>query len=125
MPTTFRGLSLFDSGPNRFKVMETGRLFVVPLVGLNTGNPFLLEVDVKEAEYEQVGRLVAATESALWMLSDAIQAEAELQAKGDLVLPSGRTFPGLNMLRYDPGEVVDRGRLFSMAYRIEYRKTVI
>jgi len=118
---TFRGLSLFDSGPHRVRLRLAGRLYLPPLVGDNQLTS-TLDADKAELELEQTGRLVSSTEPSLWSLVDAIVAESEGTSVGTVALDGGQSYAGMRMLRFLPGEAVDRGRVFSVGYAIEYRR---
>jgi len=39
---------------------------------------------------------------------------------GTLVLPNGRSFTGMSLLRFKPESAFDRGRTVSVAYRVDY-----
>jgi len=56
----------------------------------------------------------------LWDQIDAIRAPAEAALTGTLVLPNGRSFTGMSLLRFKPESAFDRGRTVSVAYRVDY-----
>jgi hypothetical protein len=120
MAVSFLGQGLFDSGPHRVRETRAGRLVTPPNSGDNFTS-FTLDLAPLELRLEQTGRLVAADVAQLAALSDAIRAVAEGEVGG--VLTDGvRSWPSVRMLRYEPGETVDRGRTVSMGYRIDYRQ---
>ena len=119
MGSTFAGLSLFDSGPHRFVVGRLGRLtrgpFRTPL-----DLPVTTDEGVREVLVIQTGRLVAATNAALWQLVDAIQTQSELPLTGTLVDHHGRVWLNMTLFRFQPGEQIDRGRKVSLEYEARY-----
>jgi len=121
MASTFAGLSLFDSGPHRFSIRGVGRHWLDPDQGQNSAAQ-TWDRAVRELQVEQRGRLIGADEADLWSQVDAIRAQAELPRTGTLVDHSGRSWPGLTMLRFEPEDRVDRGRVVSVGYRVVYRE---
>lgn len=119
MASTFAGLSLFNSGPHRFALGRVGRLTRAPFTsGLEL--PYTTNEAKRELTILQTGRLIAASNSALWALIDAITAEAELPRTGTLIDHHGRSFANLTLIAFRPDERIDRGRTFSLAYRCTY-----
>jgi hypothetical protein len=121
---TFLGLDLFSSGPHRLRVVLAGRFYLPPLANINN-NANTLDITTAELEIEQRGRLVAGSDTALWQLYQAIADVAEAASGGTLALDSGQQWTDMRMLRFLPGETVDRGRLVSMPYTIEYRRIAL
>ncbi len=121
MSTTFAGQSLFNSGPHRFDIGPAGRHLTQPLRGSNF-NTYTRDDAPLELDIIQTGRLIATTESALWALYDAVKAKAEAPTTGALVDHSGRSWPSMTLVSFDPAAPVDRGRVFSLAYRARYLK---
>ncbi len=121
MTSTFNNQPLFNSGPHRFHVRAVGRLTTAPLRGSNF-NPSTRDDAVLELEITQTGRLIAATEAALWSLFDTARAVAEGTTPGTLVDHSGKSWPAMRLLRIDPIGPVDRGRVFSLPYTARYLK---
>ena len=121
MASTFAGFSLFDSGPHRFIVGRLGRLTRGPF-STPTEDPFTTDEAVREVVIVQTGRLVASTNAALWALVDAIKSHAELPRTGTLVDHHGRSWTGMTLHRFDPADRVDRGREYSLGYRVMYLK---
>ncbi len=119
MASTIGGQALFNSGPHRFTVGRIGRLtrgpFQTPL-----DNPFTSNEGVRELLLVQTGRLVAASEAALWTLVDTIKTQVELPRNGILVDNSGRNWTNMTLFRFDADDRVDRGREFSLGYAALY-----
>lgn len=116
MGSTFKNLPLFDSGPHRFAVGRQGQLVVseLSLGGLGSGSLYL---GLVELSVTVTGRLVAASESALWALRDAIAAQlVDPPAPGTLVDHHGRAWTGMSFVRFEPADRTDRGRVWSLAY---------
>ncbi len=116
MPSSFKSIDLFGSGPHRFAVGAQGEQVLsnlrnpIPLPGSTPIGPLELVVKV-------TGRLVAASESALWALRDAITAEfAHPPVPGTLVDHHGRTWTGMCFVTFEEGDRTDRGRTRSVEY---------
>ena len=118
--STFAGLGLFNSGPHRFALKALGALWVPPLAL----DPLQSRVEVfavnLELQIKQTGRLTALTEADLWSQVEAIRARVNARTLGTLVDNAGQTWAGMTLLTFRPGEQVDRGRLFSLAYTADY-----
>lgn len=119
MASTFSGQSLFNSGPHRFDVGSAGRYLTAPLRGSNAFT-YTRDDAKRELEIVQSGRLVATSESALWSLYDAVRAHAEAPTKATLVDHSGRSWTNMTMVSFDLLGPVDRGRVYSVSYRVRY-----
>ncbi|MBN4052714.1 hypothetical protein JYU07_00360 [Roseiflexus sp. AH-315-K22] len=124
--SSFKAKDLFGSGPHRFEVMPEG-VFVVSntdIEGMPTaGSTALGQV---ELEVHVVGRLVAASDAALWSLRDAITAElvypTPAGTAGSLVDLNGRTWTGMKIIAFEPTGLTDRGRQVTLGYRAVFRK---
>lgn len=121
MASSFLSLPLFNSGPHRFDAGPVGRLTTAPFRGSNFV-PATRDDAVLELTITQTGRLVAASEAALWTLYDAIRAVAEGVTAGTLVDHSGRSWASMRLVSFDAAGPVDRGRAFSLGYRCVYRR---
>lgn len=119
MGSTFGSLALFDSGPHRFVEGSMGRLTLPPLSGAN-GLPHTQDYGERELVIFQSGRLVAPDDAALWAQVDAIRAEAESTNARTLTDHHGRSWAGVELIRFSPGERIDRGRRVSLAYTAVY-----
>lgn len=119
MTSTFGGIAYFNSGPHRFVVERLGRLVQGPFeTGLDLA--FSTDRGPKELAMLQTGRLIAPTNAALWTLIDAIQSRCEGTLAGTLVDHHGRAWTGLRMIAFQPEDRIDRGRVYSLAYRVRY-----
>lgn len=122
MPSSFKSLPLFSSGPHRFAVEMQGQL-VVPKLRLGiqmSGSGWL---GLEEPTILLTGRLVASTESALWALRDAITAQlVEPPVAGTLIDNAGRSFAQMSFISFTPSDRTDRGRVFSLAYTARFRR---
>ncbi len=124
--SSFKTKDLFGSGPHRFKLMPGGG-FVATNTDINAtptaGSTALGQV---ELEIHVVGRLVAASESALWTLRDAVTAElvypTPAATAGSLVDLDGRTWTGMKFISFEPLGCTDRGRQVTLRYRAVFRK---
>lgn len=119
MPSSIDGQTLFDSGPERFVVKPVGSLFVPPL-SINEVQTTTTIFGDLELWIVQTGRLVGDDDDGLWDQIDAIRAQAEAALTGTLALPNGRSFTGMSLLRFKPESAFDRGRVVSVAYRVDY-----
>jgi hypothetical protein len=117
MPSSFKSLDLFGSGPHRFRVLPEGEL-VVPNTRLNPLQPGSTGAGLLELSIEVHGRLVASSESALWILRDAITSLlVHPPALGTLIDSQGRSWTTMSFVRFETGDRTDRGRVRSIAYR--------
>jgi hypothetical protein len=116
MASTFKGLGLFNSGPHRFALGPQGEYVLINArltptqAGSTPIGPLELTVIVK-------GRLVAAGESALWTLRDAVTAQlTDPVQTGTLIDHHGRTWTDMSFVRYEEGDRTDRAREWSIGY---------
>lgn len=128
MASSFKGLDLFGSGAHRF-VMSRQGLYAVPLsvVGGNPAQAGSAWFGDLEPEVHVLGRLVAASESALWTLRDAITAQsdsANTPVPGTLVDAHGRSWASMSLYRYEEIGPVDRGRVWSVGYTARFRRFI-
>ena len=119
MPSTIAGQTLFGSGPERFVVKPVGKLFLPPLAldALQTSTVVIANLEVWVV---QTGRLVADDDAGLWSQVDLIEQRARAALTGTLVLPTGRSWTGMTLLRMRPEGQVDHGRRVSLSYRADY-----
>ena len=121
MASTFAGFALFNSGPHRFAPGRLGRLVRGPFqTALEL--PYSVDEGVLELVIVQTGRLVAASNGALWALVDAVRTRVEAPTTGTLVDHSGRSWAGLTLYRLELEDRVDKGRVWSVGYRVVYLK---
>lgn len=119
MPSSFKGIDLFGSGPHRFAQLKQGVQFVnnaAPAPGTTPLGKWELVVVV-------TGRLIAASEAALWSLRDAVTAQLLYPIMaGTLIDLHGRTWTGFSFVTFTERDRVDRGRVRSLGYVAEFRK---
>lgn len=123
MSSTFNGQGIFNSGPHRFSTGPQGESMVsnfvigaLPPNGTTAQGPRELDVIV-------TGRLVAPSESSLWMLRNAVAAQlTHPPTAASLVDHFGHTWTGLSFIEYKEEDQTDRGRVTSVAYRAVFRK---
>ncbi len=122
MASSFKGDDIFGSGPHRFGMGRQGS-FLVTDAQIASPGPNSYPVGVQELDIVVKGRLVAASEAALWTLRDAVTAMLiNPPTAGSLIDLAGRTWTGMSFIRYEEAEVVDRGRVWSVAYVATFRK---
>ena len=125
MSSSFKGLDLFGSGPHVFEVGRQGRRVVaLSTVSGDASVPGTFESGDWELRVSVHGRLVAASESALWTLRDAITAQAAFEVVGgDLIDQHGRIWSGVKLLGVEWSGAIDRGRVLSVGYTAEFGVT--
>lgn len=118
MPSSFKGLDLFGSGPHRFAVAKEGNYILFDEFTGDTDAGGLIDLDVVVT-----GRLVAASEPALWSLRDAITGQIfSNPAGGTLVDLHGRSWSSMVFIGFTPGDRTDRGRRRSLSYKAVFRR---
>lgn len=126
MPSMYDGSPLFESGPHRFEVQRQGQtetppgtsptLQSPPSAKWNQIGPVQLSITVR-------GRLVAASEAALWTLRDAMTGElTSSPSAATLEDGQGRSWPSMWMVGYRELGPVDAGRTWSIGYEAVFRK---
>jgi len=122
MASSFKGVDLFGSGPHRFALGRQGQLMLTRLY-LGDISPGTIPIGLRELDVIVAGRLVAASESALWTLRDAFVAQLEESpTPGTLIDPHGRTWADMTFIDWREGDRTDRGRVRSMAYVAVFRR---
>jgi hypothetical protein len=122
MPSSFKSVDLFGSGPHRFAVARRGQAISSELFD-SPPQPGSHYYGLIELEVAVTGRLVAASESALWALRDAIAAQLlDPPEPGTLVDLHARSWPDLSLISFTPADRTDRGRAVSLAYEAKFRK---
>jgi len=120
MPSSFDSTDLFGSGPHRFLV----RAFGEQLLHKADADPYAAgeqAIGKLDGEVLVRGRLVAADESGLWGLVDAIAAKlTDPPLVADLVDLHGREFKDYSFISFTPRHPIDRGRTFSLAYEARF-----
>ncbi|MEL6499235.1 MAG: hypothetical protein AAF937_12935 [Planctomycetota bacterium] len=123
MPGSFGGVDLFGSGPHRFQEGRSGYLVLPQDFG---GTPSTQNASFGEFQLwvHVRGRLVAASDAALWALRDAIAVSLDVNGAesdaADLVDEQGRTWTGMRFVRIEWAEEVDRGRRVSVGYEARF-----
>jgi hypothetical protein len=122
MPSSYKSLDLFGSGPHRFAVARQGQALSSELF-LPTPASGTLYRGLVELAITVTGRLVAADDAALWTLRDAIAAQLlDPPAPGTLVDLRGRAWSDLSFVGFTPADRTDRGRVTSLAYEARFLK---
>jgi hypothetical protein len=120
MASSFKSINLFGSGPHRFAESATSEVLQSELFQSipNSGSQY---IGLGELAVVVTGRLIASGESALWTLLDAIKAQViDPPAPGTLVDTHGRSWSTMSLVRVTPGDRVDRGRVWSLAYEARF-----
>lgn len=122
MASSYKSLDLFGSGPHRFAVRAEGEL-VVGVLSLGTPTSGSVALGPLELEVVITGRLIAASDAAMWTLRDAITAQfAPPLSPGTLVDHHARSWSNMSFIRFEPVDRTDRGRTTSLAYRAVFRR---
>lgn len=122
MSSSFKGKDLFGSGPHRFAQSRQGQV-MLSWISLGTTQPGTVAIGLTELDVLVTGRLVAAGESALWTLRDAIVAELEESpAEGVLIDLHGHQWDEMTFIDFREGDRADRGRVVSLAYEAVFRR---
>lgn len=122
MPSSFKGHDLFGSGPHRFAQRRQGQV-MLSWIQLGSTQPGTVPIGLTELDVVVTGRLVAATESALWVLRDAIVAEFEESPKpGTLIDLHARPWGDMTFIDYVEADRTDRGRVWSLGYTATFRR---
>lgn len=120
--SSFKSKDLFGSGPHRFALGPQGQLSW-PNTRFDIFDPGTIPLGLLELDITVTGRLVAAGESALWTLRDAITAELlNPPAAGTLIDSTGRSWTNRSFISYQEADRVDRGRAWSIGYVAVFRR---
>ena len=118
----FRKKDLFGSGPHRIAVGVQGNS-VVPNVLIGGPPPGSTPQGVRELDVIVRGRLVATSESALRNLREAITDLIDQPPiTGELIDTVVRAWPDMSLISYTEDDRVDRGRVWSLAYTVVFRR---
>lgn len=121
MASSFKGKDLFGSGPHRFAQDRQGQV-MVSWISLGTTQPGTVALGLTELDVIVKGRLMAASESALWALRDAIVAEfEESPTSGTLIDLHGHQWGDMTFIDFREEDRTDRGRVWSMGYEAVFR----
>ncbi len=122
MASSFKGVDLFGSGPHRFSQARQGQLMLTRLY-FGDISPGTIPIGLREPDVIVAGRLVAASESTLWTLRDAVVAQLqESPTPGTLVDRHGRSWSNMTFIDWREGDRTDRGRVRSVAYVAVFRR---
>ncbi|MFG0284168.1 MAG: hypothetical protein ACF8R7_07065 [Phycisphaerales bacterium JB039] len=120
--SSFNSLDLFGSGPHRFQEGRRGQVWVEPDQASPAGNSTTL-LGERELDVVVTGRLVAATEAALWDLRDDITDQlTDPPTSATLVDQAGAQWTDMSFLEFRVDDRIDRGRAFSVGYRALFRR---
>ena len=122
MPSSFKSLDLFGSGPHRFAAAKRGELILSHLA-LDVFDAGSAPLGLLELDLIVRGRLIAASESDLGTLRDAITAQLlHPPVPGTLIDLHGRAWSGMSFISYQEADRVDRGRAWSVEYTAVFRR---
>lgn len=125
MSSSFKSVDLFGSGPHRFSMGEQGKYVVALRAFSDPSVPGSAAFGDEELEVIVRGRLVAASDSALWTLRDAVTAEAAFAGTpGTLIDHHGRSWASMSLISYAEADRTDRGRVVSVGYEAIFRSFV-
>lgn len=122
MPSSFKSIDLFNSGPHRFNIGRQGELFLPAYLtgGSGAGSTLL---GLLELEVVVTGRLVATSEAGLWTLRDALTAQlAHPPVPGTLIDSHARSFAAMSFLTIQWDDRTDRNRTTSITYKAIFRR---
>ncbi|MEN0019374.1 MAG: hypothetical protein AAF747_00665 [Planctomycetota bacterium] len=131
MPVTFKGQALFGTGPQRVRVSVQGhRVVSYSTIDFDPSRVDTELTGPEEVEVVVSGRLVAATEAALWALRDGIANAFEpavfgktgSPVPGVLASASGRQWADMTFVEYIEGDRTDKGRVWSIEFEAVFRK---
>jgi hypothetical protein len=124
MSSTFKGLSLFSSGPHRFSVGTTGS-DLLPNWRIIPQTPGTTVIGPLEVGVVVRGVLVAGSEAGLWALRDALQAQVTHPPQvGTLVDQNGRSWADMTLVRLESADRTDRGRQWSIGYSASFVRLI-
>ena len=122
MPSHYKNLPLFASGPHRFATLSQGHTILSDL-SLGASDPNTLTVGIHELDVTVTGRLVAPTDAALWTLREALAAQLIFPPEPGLLEDShGKQWASMTLIRIDWDTRTDRSRTCSIAYVTTFRR---
>lgn len=124
MASSFKGIDLFGSGPHRFAVGKQGE-FALSGPALGAFVPDSTPLGLMELDITVKGRLIAASESALWTLRDSVVAQlVHPPPRGTLIDLHGRSWTDMSFITYEEADRTDRARVWSVAYTAVFRRFI-
>lgn len=121
MPSSFAGQDLFGSSPHRFHQAVQGQL-VLPNIDIGLTPPGSTPQGLMELDVIVRGRLVAASEAALWSARDAITLHlTDPPEKGKLIDHHGREWENMHFITFKETDRTDRGRTWSIGFEAVFR----
>lgn len=121
--SVFKGVDLFGSGPHRFRVEPVGQ--VLRERSFFFGSPSehgRIPVGPLDLEVVVEGRLVGASDAAVWTQIDAIQTQLDaFTPAGTLENGRGRVWEGMYFVGFAMSGGFDRGRVVSVGYEAMFR----
>ena len=126
MPSSFNGVDLFGPGPHRFAQGPQGNAVASNTAFLGTFVPGSLAYGMLDLDVIVTGRLVAASEAALWTARDAITAVLTFPATpATLIDHHAHSWTSMTFYRFEEGPRTDRGRQHSLTFRAYFRKGLL
>jgi hypothetical protein len=120
MPSSYKGIELFASGPHRFAEGRLGQVLVSELGELPPA-PGTKWIGLGETQVFVTGRLVASSESALWAARSTITAQLlDPPTPGTLADGLGRTWLTMSFVQFRAADRIERGRVWSLSYRARF-----
>lgn len=120
--STYKGIDLFGSGPHRLAEGKRGQALLPELFETPPG-PGTRYLGLVELEVVVTGRLVAASDEALFDLVDAVSAQViDPPAPGTLASGGKRSWEDMSFVSFAPADRVDRGRGVSLGYVARFLK---
>jgi hypothetical protein len=123
MSSQFRDEGIFNSGPHRFSIGPRGESMVSNLViGASPSHGTTAQGE-RELDIVVTGRLVAADESSLWALRDAVMAQlTHPPTTGKLQDHHGTSWTDMSFIEFVEEDRTDRGRVRSVGYKAVFRR---
>lgn len=120
MPSSYKSLDLFGSGPHRFALARQGQALTSELFATPPA-PGTRYLGLVELQVNVTGRLAAADEAGLWALRDAVTDQLlEDPVPGTLIDLHGREWENMSFVGFVAADRTDRGRIVSIAYEAKF-----
>jgi len=122
MPSSFKSLPLFTSGPHRFLTGKQGELYLPNYIAGGSGAGTTL-LGLLELEITVSGRLVASSDPALQTLRSALTDQlAHPPIPGTLIDSRGNTHTNMSLLAIQWDDRTDRNSKTSIAYKAIFKQ---